>query len=288
MIAISDSLNNHRKIKLKVGDTVKIAVDSRLTGKSPDLPFVVDMNDFLADMLDNYDYRYKTYTVGAVISNMPSDSALSVYLPESAYLQITGSEVAYDNAKVVVCDDISEEDLELVGVNLRYAADFCENLKVTDLDGLTLKATKENKNTPELLRFIAVSSLFVVPMVMGVSLVIFYKKRNSEFESFYALGAVKSDIEKLFKVDALYLSAISVISFAVLAFLVSFFIWIFANTPIGMRVLLIGEAVYRFPYRIPVLPLVVGALVTSVGVLLGIGISMRSTLKRYGNERGTK
>lgn len=288
MIAISDSLNNHRKIKLKVGDTVKIAVDSRLSGETPDLPFVVDMNDFLADMLDNYDYRYKTYTVGAVISNMPSDSALSVYLPESAYLQITSREVAYDHAKIVVCDDIGEDDLELVGVNLRYATDFCDNLKVTDLDGLTVKATKENKNTPELLRFIAVSSLLVVPIVMSVSLVIFYKKRDSEFESFYALGAVKSDIEKLFRVDALYLSAISVVSFVISASLVSFLIWIFANTPIGMRVLIIGEAVYRFPYRVPVLPLFVGALVTFVGALIGIGISKRSTLKRYGKERGIK
>lgn len=288
MIAISDSLNNHRKIKLRVGDTVKIAVDSRLSGETPDLPFVVDMNDFLADMLNNYDYRYKTYTVGAVISNMPSDSALSVYLPESAYLQITGREVAYDHAKIVVCDDIGEDDLELVGVNLRYATDFCDNLKVTDLDGLTVKATKENKNTPELLRFIAVSSLLVVPIVMSVSLAIFYKKRDSEFESFYALGAVKSDIEKLFRVDALYLSAISVASFVISASLVSFFIWIFANTRIGMRVLIIGEAVHRFPYRVPVLPLLVGALVTSVGALLGIGISKRLTRKRYGKERGIK
>lgn len=288
MIAISDSLNNHRKIKLKVGDTVKIAVDSRLSGEVPDLPFVVDMNDFLADMLDNYDYRYKTYTVGAVISNMPSDSALSVYLPESAYLQITDRKVAYDHAKIVVCNDISKDDLELVGINLRYAADFCDNLKVIDLDGVTVKATKENKNTPELLRFIAISSLLVVPIVMSVSLIIFYKKRDSEFESYYALGAQKSDIEKLFNVDALYLSVVSAVSFIVSASLTSFFIWIFANTPIGMSVLAIGEAVCRFPYRVPVLPLVVGALVTSVGALLGIGISMRSVLKRYGKERGIR
>lgn len=283
MIAISDSLNNHRKIKLKVGDTVRIAVDSRLSGEIPELPFVVDMNDFLADMLYNYDYRYKTYTVGAVISNMPSDSTLSVYVGESAYTQITGREVAYDHAKIVVDDDIEENDLELVGVNLRYAVDFCDNLKVTDLDGLTLKATKENKNTPELLRFIAVSSLLVVPIVMSVSLVIFYKKRDPELEAYYALGATKHDIEDLFSMDAVCLSVISTLSFAVTAFLASVLIWLFVNTPIGISIVSIGESVYRFSYRVPILTLAVGSLVTALGTLLGIGISMRSALKRYGN-----
>lgn len=286
MIAISDSLNNHRKIKLKVGDTVRIAVDSRLVGSVPELVLGGNMNGFLEDMLDNYSYRYKTYTVGAVISDMPSDSSLEVFMSDETYRIVTGRDVVYSSAKLVVDPDIDEDTLELIGINMRYAEDFCDNLIVNDLDGLTKKAVAANKNIPDLLGFFAVSALLVVPIMTAVSLVIFYRKRSSEFDAYYALGAVKEDIAGLFRTDAIVFGLSSTISYLVLGTAVSLLVWLGVNTDVGESIIYLGESICRIDYTFPIGVLFLGALFTAGGVFLGIYLSMKSALGRYKTKVG--
>lgn len=281
MIAVSDSLNDHRKIKLKVGDMIRIAVDSRLVGSVPELVFGSDLNGFLEDMLDNYSYRYKTYTVGAVISDMPSDSSLDIFMSNETYRAVTGRDAVYDSAKLVVDPNIDEDALEMIGINLRYAEDFCDNLIVNDLDGLTKKAVAVNKNIPDLLGFFGVSSLLVVPILTAVSLVIFYRKRSSEFDAYYALGATVEDIVGLFRTDAIVFTLSSTVSYLVLGIAASILVWLGVNTDVGEYIIYLGESICRIDYSFPIGILLLGALFTAGGTFLGVYLSRRSVLNRY-------
>ncbi len=289
MIAVSDSVGGKKTFGIKVGDKIRVAVDSRLTGEEEEPAFGSDKNNALSGRLKNYAYVYRTFTVGAVISGVPSDTAVLVYMNSSAYKTVTHEDVAYDEVKLVVDDDISDSDFELLGINLRNARDYYSNLKLTNLDSRVDRIIEKNKNRPKLLDFFGICALAAVPAVEILSLSIFYRKRQEEFDSYIAMGAVGADIKKIFFVDGLFVSALTAFSHLISATLISRLVWSLMNIPNVFRLVCGSDEIVCFEYNYPFGVIIAGMAVAAIGAFAGVWLSCRRYFRENGlNDRKNK
>lgn len=293
MIAICDTFNNTRKLKLKVGDTVRIAYacDPEYAGKSNNAETLfVSTDDLLRDRLSDYRFLYRTYTVGAVVSGLATEGDFPVYLSPAGYTRLTGNEVRFTEAEIVLDKNADKKDLHRLDSELRRMQDVLSNLIVSDLDQAISKQVAENKNPTSILLFLALVLMAASPLIWILSQTLFYLRRRGEMRMYLSMGSELSKVKKIFLSDGLFFGLLGMGVYLILSSAFTGLIYKLANNPYVFQLVSgSGEAFY-FRYTYPWLTVLVGMLLMGISGWISVWLPWRSFEKAcpqiYGGKGG--
>ncbi|MBQ8287182.1 MAG: ABC transporter permease [Clostridia bacterium] len=256
-VAVTDSFMGSVQFDWEIGDVIYVAkVAEPLSAAhtvEQSMMYVTDEDQILLAYLKQCNYEYTAYTIGAIISDMPTEDSWSVFFNAEEYEAVTGYEPVYESVKIYAKAEITEEEEAQMYEWLRKAELVYDNLSVTDLHTRLSKQIDENKNYSGVFTLFAVVLLLICAIVWLISQILFYIKRRGEFELYLAIGAPLSSIRKLFLQDALLYAGFGAGVFALLAPPVSWLI----HRAIGYVTILIGGDMLA-SFQLPIVPYLIG------------------------------
>ena len=215
-IIISDSINNQGVLNISVGDTVQIAKFKSYI-KTPSKDDHLEGDQMLQFLLNNAKFEYETYKVCAVVENMSSGSNMSVFMTGDDYKTLTKNEPLYKQVSVYVDPTLSKEAINSLSREIREWANGYSDTEVTWLNAISEGSMERAMRKLPLFKTIAGMLLFISPLFWFFSQIMFYKKREKEFELLRGIGALESEIKKLFLIDGAFFAAIGAVITAVLS-----------------------------------------------------------------------
>ncbi|MCD8315603.1 MAG: hypothetical protein LUD44_08240 [Firmicutes bacterium] len=228
MIIVADSINNTKKFKYEVGDTIEIATISKRNK-------AVDANlsgiTLLREQLECYEFEYHTYTIAAIIYDIPT-LKMPIYLSEASYEVVTGEEVTFDNIQIYVDQSLTAAEVLELESELKSWGTYYGNVKVTNTHSLFYSLVNEDKQYDEIFTLVAILLLCISPMIWFFSQMLYYLKRENEFTILQSIGAMGSDIRKLYLVGGIFMGVLSFIFCIGLGYLLSYLLYHFVNVTI--------------------------------------------------------
>ncbi len=215
-VVISDSVNNRSVLKLSVGDIIKVAKFVEFT-REPTAQDGLVGDKYLAYLLEYGVFEYEEYRVCAIIRDMASDDNMVMYFSDSEYEEVTGSPATYKEIDIFVDQGMSEEAIRYLDSDVR---NWLSKLDYTSYEWLNnLTQTKSEMAMRKLPTFytIAVMLLIISPLFWFFSQLMFYKKREKELDLLRGMGAIESEIKKLFVFDGILMAVVSTLITLVLS-----------------------------------------------------------------------
>ncbi|MCD7776276.1 MAG: hypothetical protein LUH54_02765 [Firmicutes bacterium] len=228
MVIVADSINNTKKFKYEVGDTIEIAelvkrtasVDTNLSGMA-----------LLREQLEYYEFEYHTYTIAAIIYDIPT-LKMPIYMSEAAFETVTGEEVTYDNIEVYIDQSLTSEEVLSIESQIKSWGALYGNVKVTNTHSLFYSLVNEDKQYDEIFTLVAVLLLFISPMIWFFSQTLYYLKRENEFTILQSIGAMGSDIRKLYLVGGILMGIMSFVFCVGLSYILTYGLYHLVNVTI--------------------------------------------------------
>lgn len=265
VVAISDSFNNQRKIKLKVGDTFRVSVSYKRRKIEPDTP-VANYRELLERRFECYRYEYAELTVGAIVSDLPVGEEFPIYMNTSTFKNVTGHEAYFVNVSIYCAEDVTEATVREVQRKL-YDLQYYYKMSVENTNRDAVKEVQIIKNYPGIILYVSLLLLFVSVLITVLNQTLFYQMRKQELDIYLCLGANFSHVRKLFLVDAAFFSALSGAVYTVFSLIATAVAFRYSNSTMGG-----GEV--RFHYGLPPLAFLFGLLVV-------VGASFFSVMLSY-------
>lgn len=256
-VIISDSIDNSRVFKLKPGDKIRIGVFLDMIRGADEM---VSGHALLKSELRFYQYKYYEFTVGAVLKNDPTYENASLYLSDSDYTMITGSDVAYKSAGIFVNRTLTPDRIRTVEESLRDWARQYENITITNNHAVNSYDIEYGKGISGQIAVIGWIFLVMSPLIWFFSQVIFYLKRENEFYVIEMFGALRSEIQRIYITDGLFNASMSSVIYIFLSFASTAGMYKLMNTVVTR--FLQDFSVRYMPY-IPILPFIFGLLLTA-------------------------
>lgn len=248
----------------KIGDKIMIAdlpdetTRAQLIAKANSL-LTADTDRLLNAWLQEAAFTYTEYTIGAIISEIPTDQNWAVYFSEDNYKNVTGRDAIYNELDIYADTDATEEEISDLYYQLRHVADYYTNMTVTDLDSATARTMELNKNYSSIIAMLSFVLLAVCPLFWFFSQALFYMKRQQELELLQSMGAGSSAIKRYLRDDAVRFSITGGVLFAVLAPLVSWLI----HRLVGYIMVFAGDTMLA-SFKLPVPAYIAGILINIV------------------------
>ncbi len=265
-VAVTEGFLGSKKFDWHVGDTIYVAdlpdaATQKLLTNIANNYLVADMDDLLTAWLEEEVFSYTAYTVGAIISELPTGQNWAIYFSETDYSAVTGFVPIYNELKIYVDENTSEEEVSTLYYQLRHVADYYTNMTVTNLDVRTAHTVEVNKNYTSIIQMMALVLLAVCPLIWIFSQILFYQKRQQELELLQAMGASTLALKRYILGDAFRFALTGGLLFALLAPAVSWLI----HRLIGYIMIFAGGTMLA-SFRLPVSAYVAGIL---LNLLLG-------------------
>lgn len=221
-IAVTDGFLGANQFNWKIGDTIQIGLPTpetlkKIKSEEEEMIFVTNQTQLLQFYYNAGEYEYQTFTVGAIISDFPTDENWSIFLSPSSYKSVTGYEPIYENLAVYAKKGATEEEEQELYDYLRKAEFVYNNMSVIDLNTRDARQIEINKNYSGIFTMFAWVLLTISPMIWVFSQILFYYKRRQEFDLYLAIGSTMEAIRKLMVQDALRYAGISAGLFLLLA-----------------------------------------------------------------------
>ncbi len=216
-IAVSNSRYNQEVLKLSPGDEIYIAtyvcndkpIENIETGK-----------EYLIQQLEHNRYSYTKYTVGAVISGMPTGAQSPIYLPSVDYAVITRNLPDFARADIYTSVDLDEEETNAVYKSLqKYTDTLGADVSLDERENPDLDKQLE-KNYIDFINILAMIVLVIMPVLLMFAQVLFYFKRDSEMYVLEAFGATEREIRGIYFGDGTVMAVISGVLYAVLSIII--------------------------------------------------------------------
>ena len=204
---ISETAANRKVLKIKPGDTVDIRVRKTTKYNSN----ANSAEDYLADLIrQGEEFETRTFTVAAVIKNMPTGTNLPIFFNAKDFTAVTGSKVQYNQISVYVAPSVSVGEISYLHSQLvEWAGDFATiewNNAVAES-----RENTEHRNLP-VIQLIALFALILSPLFWFFSQIMFFGKREEEFSMLRGMGATEKEIREIFSRDGLVLSALGILA----------------------------------------------------------------------------
>jgi len=219
VIAITDSINNSRAIRLKVGDTIRISVSAQRVRRWPSEP-ITSYSDYMETFFRCYHYTYVELTVGAIVSDLPVGSEFPLYMNAATFEEVTQQEAYYANVSVYLKEGLSPIEIQRVQLELYDKQQFYK-MAVENTDADTNRAVQYLKNYPGIILYVSLLLLFVSVLIMTLNQTLFYQMRKQELDIYLCLGSNFKYIRRLFLVDALFFATLSSVVYTVFSFIVT-------------------------------------------------------------------
>lgn len=271
-VIVADSINNIRRFNYKVGDKITIAVkvgqmkavDSNLTGKA-----------LLRQQLQYYIYDSYEFTIGAIIYDIPT-LKMPLYLNSEDFSLITGKEANYYNLDVYVDQTLSVDEVREIENQLREWGLLYGYVSVTNTHALSLNVINEDKQFDEIFTLVATLLLTISPMIWFFSQTLYYLKREDEFTILQSMGAVGSEIRRLYISGGITMSILAFIFCIGLGYLLSFLLYFFVNVTIPKWT----QTFIRYEFYMPWYAIVLSIVISVACGFLSAYIPYKSFMRR--------
>lgn len=244
--------------KIMIADLPDAATRTQLIAKANAL-LTADTDKLLNAWLQETEFTYTEYTIGAIISEIPTEQNWAVYFSEEDYKNVTGRDAIYNELDIYADTDATEEEIKDLYYQLRHVADYYTNMTVTDLDSATSRTMELNKNYSSIIAMLSFVLLAVCPLFWFFSQALFYMKRQQELELLQSMGASSSAIKRYLMDDAIRFSITGGILFAVLAPVVS---WLMHRL-VGYIMVFAGDTMLA-SFKLPIAAYIAGILINIV------------------------
>lgn len=211
-IIASEYINNKKAFDLSVGDTVYVATYTE--GEIPsDYPIYSSL-DSLEAQLEYMSFRYKAYTVCAVVSGSDSTGNATLILPPDDYKNMSGS---YPIATLKINVRNGSELLDVCSARNSIIRDLPTgfNWRLTDTADYANGVLMTSRRLPQLFTVFGTLMLTLSPLIWISAQTVFHKKRETEINTLIALGASGGRIKRLYTFGAVIVTVCAlVLSFA--------------------------------------------------------------------------
>ncbi len=284
-VIIGDSVSNIKTYKFEVGDTIQISVK---TGQIRSVDTNLSGRNLLKSQIQYFKYDYYTFTVGAVIENIPSGS-MPIFFNTADYEIVSGGRSADPTSlNIYVDQSLSSEDTNRIDTELRNWGRIYGETRISNTHQLSLDTISGDKHYHELYVAISLLILCISPLVWFFSQTLYYFKREKEFNILQSIGASIRDIRQIYLQGGLVMAALSLIVAIFLSYLGSYGLFYIFNVLIPY----FGKEYIRYEFYMPWY-----AILTSIVMSVGCGffstylpfrsyIKSRVTLENGGSGEG--
>ncbi len=271
-VIVADSINNTRRFDYKVGDTIEIATVTKKKAK-------VDTNmtgiALLKQQLEKYEFEYHTYTIGAIIYDIPTLN-MPIYMADKDFEAITGLKVSYQHIDVYVDQSLSASEVLSIETQLRNWGMFYGDTIINNTHNLHMSTVNEDKQYDEIFTLVAILLLCISPMIWFFSQTLYYVKRENEFTILQSIGALGSDIRRLYVAGGIFMSVLSFIFCIGLGYLMSFGLFRFVNVLLPQWT----QSYIRYEFYMPWYAIVISIVVSVACGFLSSYLPYNSYMKR--------
>ncbi len=256
-IIISETAANSQVLKIKPGDKVQIGYTADLKGEYDETRAE---DELLFDYIKNDEFgNTGTYTVYAVIKNMPTGQNIPVYLLEDDYYEVTGIENISNSFSVYLAANATPAEISELYEKL--VNEVGDKSVVTWNNAIEENREKIDMNGITVIKIIALFSLILSPLFWFFSQIMFYGKRDEEFRMLRGLGATEREIKKIFRKDGrifALIGAASAVAFSMLG--------IFVITKLNKLFVAFFDngALHLYRFEMPWMALAIAVAVTAI------------------------
>ena len=256
-VIISEEIYNKRTYDFKPGDTLVVAVyqETRMP-----VTMVTDPKELLREQIKNYDFRYETFTICAVVSGLNSESGIVFGVNDSTYTALTGRPSSPTELKIYMEKGTDMDTVTAAEGLIRRAVSSFSDWLVTPTGNYFETGIKSLKNDSTVILTLAISLLLISPMVWYFSQIMFYRKRRNEFAVLHALGAPDDAFAKLHRLAGGVLSGAAFLVTVLLSLLCNYLVYFTVTTLLPK--LHITESI-RYEFRLS-LPALIACVLISV------------------------
>lgn len=248
-VIISEEIYNKRTYDFKPGDTLVVAIYQET--KMP-ITMVTDPKELLREQIKNYDFRYETFTVCAVVSGLNSESGIVFGVNDSTYTALTGRPSSPTELKIYMEKGTDMDTVTAAEGLIRRAVSSFSDWLVTPTGNYFETGIKSLKNDSTVILTLAISLLLISPMVWYFSQIMFYRKRRNEFAVLHALGAPDDAFAKLHRLAGGVLSGAAFLVTVLLSLLCNYLVY-FAVTTLLPKLHITESIRYEFRLSLPAL-----------------------------------
>lgn len=274
MIIVSDSYDNTRKFGFKPGDKIELATYVSRVRAAPEY---ASGNELLQAELQYYKFEYTEFTICAVLKNNPTFGNTPIYMSDASYTEFTKKPVNYDKVSLFVDDSLSIAEVSALENELRDWSDYYGNIDINNLHTLSLNRIERDKNYYPSYVAVGILILFISPLIWFFTQILFYMKRENEFNILTAFGGIITEVKKIYLTDGWFVGIAGVIVSLLLNFVGVFGIYKFFNVVVPK---FSGTSI-RLDFTMPILPLIVGVLMSIVGGVLSAYLPYKTYEKKF-------
>ena len=278
-VIIGDSISNVPTYRFEVGDTIQIAIK---TGASELVDVNLSGRVLLKEQIESYSYEYRTFTVGAVLHDIPSGSMPIFFTPQD-YKTVTGRNADTNRLEIYVDPTLTPERAAEVDERVRDWGRTLGEVVVYNTHQLSLDTIVADKHQTELYTCIAILILFISPLVWFFSQTLYYFKREKEFNILQSMGACVKDIRHIYLQGGFVMAALSLLVSVLLSYVGSYALFYAFNVLAPY----FTHEIVRYPFYMPWY-----AILTAILMSVGCGffstyLPFRSYIKsRFTLENG--
>lgn len=278
-VIIGDSLSNMKTFNYNVGDQIEVAIPKKT---SVAIDSNISGNKLLREQIAKYTYEYKTFTIAAILTDIPSQN-LPLYFNTADYKTVTGSDFSALKLNIYVDSSLTPDSIIDTDNEIRTWARKYDSVDLTSSNNLTTRYISYDKHRVELYISISIMLLIISPIMWFFSQTLYYLKRESEFNILQALGARVKDIRNIYIQGGLQMAGLSLVVSVILSFLGSYALFYVYNVVIPQFFTKAGTVAVRYTFYMPWY-----AILTSVLVSVACGfLSAYLPYKSYYKNRFT-
>ena len=277
---VGDSISNMKKFNLKPGDTIMIATKTEQERK---IDADVSGRGMLKQQLQYFKFRVTEFEVAAVIHDIPCDD-LPIYILGDDYEDVTGINPNATQINVYTEPNLSTERVAEIMDEIK-AAGF-KNVGPVGVENtrrIALQSIAADEHNSSLFTVISILILTISPLLWFFNQILYYKKRESEFNIIQSMGAKKSDIRVIYLLGGIIIAVLSLIFSILLSYLAAYVVYYFVNVILPG----INKETIRFQFYLPWYALVISAVVSVACGFFSTYVPYRSYFKhRFSLENG--
>ena len=203
-VVLSEAFNMEDRFSFEPGD--KIVIAQYIGGDTDSIHVTSDRLDILSMQVQNLNFRFYEYTVGAVIRGIETDDSIIVGLDWEDYQTFTDVLPVIDEVSVYVSSDIDTEQLNDLRQQFDDKLRYFENWDITFTDEAVYKIAGRAISFPGMIYVISAAVTVISPFLWILSQTVFYRKRKREFAALSAMGANENQIRNQFLISGAVLS----------------------------------------------------------------------------------
>ncbi len=232
-VIIGDTYDNEKAYNLKVGDKVLIGIylgskeelqkksEAEANGEeyipSTEKPREEDMflatgNDRLDLMVEKGAYEYVSCTVGGIIHGYPSSLyGTPIIMSDALFERVTGITPKRTTAEI---DLLEERALNVAEIEsaIRDILQEYPDARLTSSGIYYASLAERAQSYDVMIRAASVVCILLIPVMWLYSQILFYRRRQGEFDLLESLSAYYRDIRRLHMADALILGGVALVS----------------------------------------------------------------------------